>query len=83
MPTAAWALGALVATYLALGWLFARETQVRGLLSPGGTPNLDVVAIGGAYLLVRVAVRFGVPLVAVLAVTRPLIARFAARRSGS
>ena len=67
VPGAAWALGAIVVLYFVLGALFEHEAQVRGLLSPTGAPNIDVVAIGGAYLLVRIAVRFGVPFVAALA----------------
>jgi hypothetical protein len=58
-----------VAAYAALGWLFEHETRTRGLVTPGGTPNLGVLALGAAYLTARITVRFGVPaLVAVAAV---------------
>jgi hypothetical protein len=73
LPGIVWALGGMVTAYLALGWLFAYETQVRGLLTPGGSPNLDVVTIGGAYLVLRVVVRFGAPSIVVLAITRALV----------
>ncbi len=80
LPGVVWALGGMVTAYLALGWLFAREAQVRGLLTPGGSPNLDVVAIGAVYLVLRVIVRFGAPSIVVLAITRALVARLAAGR---
>ncbi len=80
LPGVVWALGGMVTAYLALGWLFAYEAQARGLLAPGGSPNLDVVAIGGVYLVLRVVVRFGAPSIVVLAITRVLVARLAAGR---
>ncbi len=70
LPGVVWALGGMVTAYLALGRLFAYEAQARGLLTPGGSPNLDVVAIGGIYLVLRVVVRFGTPFMVVLALTR-------------
>jgi hypothetical protein len=70
----------MVGVYLALGWLFAYETRARGLLTPGGSPNVDVVAIGACYLVLRVVVRFGAPLVVVLAISRVLAARLGAPR---
>ncbi len=83
VPGVAWALGVLLAVYVTLGWVFEHEAEVRGLLSPGGTPNLEVIAVGGAYLLVRLVVRFGVPLVVALAIARryaaPLAATIASR----
>lgn len=80
LPGVVWTLGGMVTAYLALGWLFAYETRARGLLTPGGSPNLDVVAIGGVYLVLRVVVRFGAPSIVVLAITRALVARLAAGR---
>ena len=61
---------AIVALYLTLGAFFEHETRVRGLLTPGGAPNVDVIATGGLYLLVRMAVRFGLPFAFSLAVAR-------------
>jgi hypothetical protein len=52
---------ALLATYLLLGWWFARESEDRGLLDPSGHPNFWVLALGAVYLLTRVAARFLLP----------------------
>jgi hypothetical protein len=82
LPRVAWVLGALIATYVALGWLFEWVSQVRGLLSPGGTPNLDVVVLGGVYLLLRVTVRFIVPFVLVFHAARALAVKLLARSGG-
>jgi hypothetical protein len=70
----------MVGVYLALGWLFGYETQARGLLTPGGSPNVDVVAIGACYVVLRVVVRFGAPFIVVLAISRVLAARLGAPR---
>jgi hypothetical protein len=70
VPRVAWTLGVIVAVYLSLGALFEHLTQVRGLITPGGAPNLDVVATGVAYLLARMVVRFGLPFVAALSAAR-------------
>ena len=59
-----------LAVYLLLEWVFARVTLSDGLLTPGGLPNLGVVAIGAAYLALRIFVHLGLPVVAVLAVVR-------------
>jgi hypothetical protein len=61
MPSRAWLALAVLAAYEGLGWLFAWATRTQGLLSPGGAPHLGVVALGLVYLVVRVAVRFGLP----------------------
>jgi hypothetical protein len=82
VPRSVWTLGALVALYLALGWLFEHETQARGLLTPGGAPNLDVIAVGGVYLLVRMVVRFGLPFAVALGVVRSTAAVIVARARG-
>jgi hypothetical protein len=66
---ARWA-ATLVVVYVALGLAFALVSQSRGLLSPGGTPHLDVMLLGGAYLLTRVAVRFALPALVVYALAR-------------
>jgi hypothetical protein len=66
--------------YLALGAFFEHETQVRGLLTPGGAPNLDVIATGGLYLVSRVAVRFGLPFALALAVARRTVGWLLERR---
>lgn len=79
VPGVAWALGVLLAVYVTLGWVFEHEAEVRGLLSPGGTPNLEVIAVGGAYLLVRLVVRFGVPLVVALALAGRVAVALASR----
>jgi hypothetical protein len=55
----------LGAAYVLLGGLFAHETRAVGLLSPSGAPNLGVVVLGLAYLVVRVVTRFAVPAIAV------------------
>jgi hypothetical protein len=81
VPGVVWALVGVVAVYFVLGWLFAHETRVRGLLTPGGSPNLDVLALGGVYLVVRVAVRFGVPLLVSLAAARVIGAKLGAWRA--
>jgi len=65
----------MVGVYLALGWLFAYEMQARGLLTPGGSPNVDVVALGACYIVLRVVVRTVVPLIVVLVISRVLAAR--------
>jgi len=82
LPRVAWVLGALIAAYVSLGWLFDWVSQVRGLLSPGGTPNLDVLVLGGVYLLLRVTVRFVVPFVLAFHVARVLAAKLLARSGG-
>lgn len=79
VPWTVWAMGAVVAVYFALGWLFEYETRARGLLTPGGAPNLDVIAIGGMYLLLRVVVRFGLPFAIALGVVRRVAAVIAER----
>ena len=66
---ARWAV-ALVVLYVALGLAFSLVSQSRGLLSPGGTPHLDVMLLGGAYLLTRIAVRFAVPALVIYALAR-------------
>ena len=68
IPGRVWAGLAVVVVYLGLGAFFEHETQVRGLLTPGGAPNLDVIATGGLYLLVRMGVRFGLPFALSMAV---------------
>jgi hypothetical protein len=50
-----------LAAYALLEWLFAYVTVAEGLVTPHGKPNLDVVAIGCAYLGVRIIVRVLVP----------------------
>ena len=79
VPGVAWALGVLLTVYVTLGWVFEHEAEVRGLLSPGGTPNLDVIAVGGAYLLVRLVVRIGVPLVVALTLGGRVVVALASR----
>jgi hypothetical protein len=79
VPGVAWALGVLLTVYVTLGWVFEHEAEVRGLLSSGGTPNLEVIAVGGAYLLVRLVVRIGVPLVVALAIAGRVAVAFASR----
>ena len=54
------ALVLLVVT-LVLEVTFFLVSGSRGLLSPGGTPHLDVVGLGLALLLARIAARFAVP----------------------
>jgi hypothetical protein len=56
-----------VGVYLLLEWLFAYVTQTEGLLTPGGRPNLDVLAIGAAYLGTRLVVLGCLPVFAVFA----------------
>jgi len=51
----------LLAAYLVVGWIFAWASRTRGLLSPGGSPHVETLALGVLYVLLRVAVRFGVP----------------------
>ena len=64
-------IAALLVAYLVLGWVFAFATRSRGLLAPGGSPHLDMVALGVVYLVARFAVRFGLPgLVAYLIAVR-------------
>ena len=70
IPRVAWTLVMIVTVYLSLGALFEYQTQVRGLITPDGAPNLDVVATGVAYLVVRMVVRFGLPFVAALSAAR-------------
>jgi hypothetical protein len=51
--------------YLLLEWLFAYVTVAEGLVTPRGRPNLDVVAIGAAYLALRITVRLAAPSIVV------------------
>jgi hypothetical protein len=54
-------LAVLVVTYVVLGLAFSFATRARGLFSPGGSPHLDVVALGVVYLVIRIAVRLVLP----------------------
>ena len=47
--------------YLALEWLFTRMTLAEGLVTPRGTPNVGVIAIGASYLTLRLIVRLVLP----------------------
>jgi hypothetical protein len=48
--------------YLLLEWLFSYATQTEGLFSPRGMPNVEVVAVGAAYLAARLFVHLAVPM---------------------
>jgi hypothetical protein len=50
-----------VAAYALLEWVFAYVTVAEGLVTPRGTPNLGVVAIGCAYVGLRLVVRLMLP----------------------
>ena len=79
----AWARGSralrfaavLAGLYVVLGAAFSLVGASRGLISPSGTPHLDVVVLGGAYLLTRVAVRFAAPALVAYAIAGALLAR--------
>ena len=64
-----------IVVYALVEWLFAYVTVAEGLVTPRGSPNLDVVAIGCAYLAIRIVVRVVLPGVIAFA-----IADAAARR---
>jgi hypothetical protein len=61
--------------YLVLGAAFLLAGASRGLISPSGTPHLEVVVLGGAYLLARVAVRFAAPALVAYAIAAALLVR--------
>jgi hypothetical protein len=63
-------LAVLVGAYGLLEWLFAFMTQVEGLVSPKGAPHLGVIALGGAFLALRLLVRGAAPSLAVCAALR-------------
>lgn len=75
VPRRAWSLLGVVVLYLAVGQIFACETRTAGLLSPGGAPHYGVLALGAAYLLLRVVARFVVPGLAVFWGVRALAER--------
>jgi hypothetical protein len=47
----------LAGSYLVADAAFAYVTRTEGLLTPGGSPNLDVLALGAVYLGVRIVAR--------------------------
>jgi hypothetical protein len=65
----------LVVVNGALLALFAVETSSRGLLTPGGSPRLDVVGVGVAYLVFRVALRFLLPALLCFGASQSLVSR--------
>ncbi len=67
MKRAAWRLGIPLGIYLVLGAIFARLTELEGLVTPRGAPNLGVMAVGASYLVMRVFVLLVLPGVAVWA----------------
>ena len=60
--------------YAVVGWIFARMTMTEGLVAPRGTPNLDVIATGVAYLGLRVFVRLVLPGAVAFAIASRVIA---------
>ena len=70
LPRSLWVLSVIFGVYLVAGWVFEHETDTLGLLSLGGSPNLGVVSLAVLYLLLRVTVRFAVPMVVAVAALR-------------
>jgi len=56
-----------LAAYALLEWLFAYVTTVEGLVTPRASLNVEVVAIGCAYLALRMIVRVLLPGIAAFA----------------
>jgi hypothetical protein len=73
LPGTVWGAMAIAVSYFAVEQLFAYETSTRGLLSPSGTPHVGVLALGAAFLALRMAACFVVPALVVLAVLDALL----------
>jgi hypothetical protein len=69
-----------LAIYALLEWLFAYVTATEGLVTPRAALDPTLLAIGGAYLAVRIAVRVLLPGVAAFALARAAAERALARR---
>jgi hypothetical protein len=72
-----------VAAYALLEWVFAYVTVAEGLVTPHGAPNVGVIAIGCAYITLRVVVRVVLPGVVAFAIAEAagrLLARARSRR---
>jgi len=75
-------IAALVVTYVVLGLAFSFATRSRGLLSPGGSPHPDVIALGIVYLVTRITVRFVLPGLAAYLIAASAIERIRRALSG-
>jgi hypothetical protein len=79
--TRAIGIALVLGTYLLLEWLFAFMSQAEGLVNPAGRPNLEVVALGIAYLGVRLVVRGILPSAVALLIAGVVERRWRARRA--
>lgn len=79
-PRSVVTLGVIVLLDLVVDALFAHATRTAGLLSPGGKPHVGVLALGVAAIVLRLAVGFVVPTVAVALGVVRLAERFGTRR---
>jgi len=71
-------LGISLGAYLLLDVIFAYATARAGLVTPGA-PDLRIVAVGAAYLLLRLFVRAAVPGIVAFAIAREVGERVAKR----
>lgn len=69
-----WAL-VVIAAYWVVRLLFVATTEEDGLISPTGNARLDVVALGGLVLALRLAVVFVVPALVTYRVCAKLLDR--------
>ncbi len=76
-------MATVVVLYFVVEQLFAYETRVTGLLSPGGSPHYGVLLLGALYIALRVTVRFVVPAIAVFLVVQFVVAAVSQRASPS
>jgi hypothetical protein len=67
----------VVGVYLLLEWGFAYVTAVEGIITPRAAPRMEALAIGAAYLVVRVFVRLVLPAAAVTWLVRLLLSNLA------
>jgi hypothetical protein len=70
--------GISLGAYLLVDLIFAYVTARAGLVTPGA-PDLLIVALGGAYLLLRLFVRAAVPGIVAFAIAREVGERIATR----
>jgi hypothetical protein len=74
-----WIAAGLVVADTALLWLLSYVTATRGLLSPGGSPHPDVVALAIVLVVGRVAVRFLLPAIVFFGASRVAVSRMMRR----
>jgi hypothetical protein len=64
----------LVGLEVLLGAIFSMLTRAEGLVTPHGSPNLDAILVGIAYLTLRLIVHLALPAIVVSALAPPAVA---------